>query len=123
VRGAGDGQAVPVGVAAPGIGVPGIRIRTLPGTAAVYPARVTRPCFCSEPIVKSHPLEVIQQRQQELHRRDENPALQFPFSNPRELMQEPRPMPAVAAAWRKIKNTRFAMLPLFNIAHSGDKER
>jgi hypothetical protein len=68
-------------------------------------------------------LEVIQQRQQELHRRDENPGLQFPFSNPRELMQEPRPMPAVAAAWRKIKNTRFAMLPLFNIAHSGDKER
>ena len=80
---------------------PGIRIRTLPGTAAVYPARVTRQCFCNEPIVKSHPLEVIEQRQQESHRRDENPGLQFPFSNLGKPMQEPRPMRAVAIGWRK----------------------
>jgi hypothetical protein len=102
---------------------PGIRIRRLPGTAAVYPARVTGPCFCGEPIVKSHPLEVIEQRQQESHRRDENPRLQFPFSNLGEPMQEPRQCQRLRSAGQKTKNTRVATLPQFNIAHSCTKKR
>src|ERR1700678_3249944 len=102
---------------------PGIRIRTLPGTAAVDPARVTGPCFCSESIVKFHLSEVIQQRQQESHGRNENPGLQFPFSNLGEPMQEKRPFPAVAIDWQETKNTRFAMQPLLNIAHSRTKKR
>jgi hypothetical protein len=36
-------------------------------------------------------------------------------------MQKPQPMPAVALGWPKIKNTRAAMLPLFNTAHSCTK--
>jgi hypothetical protein len=59
--------------------------------------------YCGAPILESHPLGVTQQRQQESHRRDENPGLQFPFSNLGEPMQEPRLMPAAAIGWRKTK--------------------
>lgn len=74
-----------------------------PWTAAIYPACVTDPGSCGPPILKSHPLGVSQHRQQESHRKVENPGRQFPFLNLGEPMPEPRPVPAVATGWRRNK--------------------
>ena len=72
------------------------------------------------PILTVHLLAVTRERQQESHREDENPRLQFPFSN---FVNPTQEQSKSLAAGEKTKNTRFAMQPLFNFAHLRDKEQ